>query len=86
MAFAIRTRRQPAHVPHEDALALRTIVVRETYESAVIMADGYNNELLKSEAEMIEELEQAIGEPLPLRPASVASHVGEPPERPAASV
>ena len=71
-----------ASLPAND----RTIVVRETYELAVIMADGYNNELLKSEAEMIEELEQAIGEPLPLRPASVASHVGEPPERPAASV
>jgi hypothetical protein len=70
-----------ASLPAND----RTTVVRETYESAVIMADGYNNELLKSEAEMLEELEQAIGEPLQLRPASVASHVGEPPARPAAS-
>jgi hypothetical protein len=29
------------------------------------MAEGYNHELLKSEAEIIEQLEQAIGEPLP---------------------
>jgi hypothetical protein len=43
----------------------RTKVVQETYRSAVIMAEGYNHELLKSEAEIIEQLEQAIGEPLP---------------------
>ena len=40
-------------------------VVQETYKSALIMAEGYNHELLKSEAEMLEELEQAIGEALP---------------------
>ena len=43
----------------------RIKVVQETYESALIMAEGYNHELLKSEAKMLEELEQAVGEALP---------------------
>ena len=34
------------------------------------MAEGYNHELLKSEAEMLEELEQAVGEALPYRASS----------------
>jgi hypothetical protein len=52
----------------------RIRVVQETYESALIMAEGYNHELLKSEAEMLEELEQAVGEALPYRLSSSASH------------
>ena len=40
----------------------RISVVQETYRSAVIMAEGYNRELLKSESEMIEALERAAGE------------------------
>ncbi|MGY4625276.1 hypothetical protein [Bradyrhizobium sp. USDA 4486] len=43
----------------------RICVVQETYESALILAEGYNHELLKSEAEMLAELEQALGEALP---------------------
>ncbi len=62
-----------ASLPAND----RASVVRATYESAVIMAEGYNNELLKSEAEMLEELEQAIGEPLSLRQGSYPSREGE---------
>ncbi|HUC51933.1 MAG TPA: hypothetical protein VMA30_21300 [Xanthobacteraceae bacterium] len=50
-----------ASLPADDRIS----VVRETYESALIMAQGYNHELLKSDAEIIRELEQAIGEPLP---------------------
>ena len=42
----------------------RIKVVQETYKSALIMAEGYNHELLKSEAEMLEELEKAVGETL----------------------
>jgi hypothetical protein len=50
-----------ASLPAND----RIRVVQETYESALILAEGYNHELLKSEAEMLEELEQALGEALP---------------------
>ncbi|MDI3565960.1 hypothetical protein [Bradyrhizobium sp. Arg816] len=50
-----------ASLPAND----RIRVVQETYESAVILAKGYNHELLKSDAEMLEELEQALGEALP---------------------
>jgi len=52
-----------ASLPAND----RIRVVQETYESALILAEGYNHELLKSEAEMLEELEQALGEALPYR-------------------
>lgn len=52
-----------ASLPASD----RIKVVQETYESALIMAEGYNHELLKSEAEMLEELQQAVGEALPYR-------------------
>ncbi len=38
-----------ASLPAKD----RIKVVQETYESAVIMAEGYNRELLRSESEMI---------------------------------
>jgi hypothetical protein len=47
-----------ASLPAND----RITVIRETYQSALIMAEGYNRELLKSEAEMLEEIQQAIGE------------------------
>jgi hypothetical protein len=50
-----------AALPANDRIA----VVRETYESALIMAEGYNHELLKSEATTLAELAQAVGEPLP---------------------
>ncbi|WP_271581316.1 hypothetical protein [Bradyrhizobium sp. CCBAU 45389] len=50
-----------ASLPANDRIS----IVRETYESALILAEGYNHELLKSEAEMLEELEQALGEALP---------------------
>jgi pyrroloquinoline quinone (PQQ) biosynthesis protein C len=49
-----------ASLPAND----RIQVVQEVYESALIMADGYNHELLKSEAELMEELEEALGETL----------------------
>jgi hypothetical protein len=52
-----------ASLPAKDRIS----VVREVYESALIMAQGYNHELLKSDAEIIRELEQAVGEALPLR-------------------
>jgi hypothetical protein len=52
-----------ASLPANDRIS----VVQETYESALIMAEGYNHELLKSEAEMLEELQQAVGEALPYR-------------------
>src|SRR5579885_103118 len=50
-----------ASLPAND----RIKVVQETYRSELIMAEGYNNELLKSEAQMREEMERALGEPLP---------------------
>jgi len=54
-----------ASLPAND----RIRVVQETYESALIMAEGYNHELLKSEAEILKELEQALGEALPYGPS-----------------
>jgi hypothetical protein len=59
-----------ASLPAND----RIRVVQETYESALILAEGYNHELLKSEAEMLEELEQALGEALPYRHTSYPLH------------
>ena len=50
-----------ASLPAND----RIRIVQELYESAVIMAEGYNHELIKSEAEVLEELEEGLGEPLP---------------------
>jgi hypothetical protein len=58
-----------ASLPAND----RIRVVQETYGSALILAKGYNHELLKSEAEMIEELHQAVGEALPYRSGSYPS-------------
>jgi len=57
-----------ASLPAND----RIRVVQETYKSALIMAQGYNHELLKSKAQLLEELEQAAGEALP------ALHVAQP--------
>jgi hypothetical protein len=62
-----------ASLPAND----RIRVVQETYESALIMAEGYNHELLKSEAEMLEELQQAVGEAIPHRLSSTPSHNDE---------
>jgi hypothetical protein len=59
-----------ASLPAND----RIRVVQETYESALIMAEGYNHELLKSEAEMLEELQQAVGEAFPYHHGSCPSH------------
>lgn len=53
-----------ASLPADD----RIRVVQETYESAVIMAEGYNHELLKSEATILNELRQAAGEAFSLSP------------------
>jgi hypothetical protein len=48
----------------------RIRVVQETYKSASIMAEGYNHELLKSEVEILDEIQRAIGEALPYRHSS----------------
>jgi hypothetical protein len=69
-----------ASLPANDRIS----VVQETYESALIMAEGYNHELLKSEAEMLEELQQALGEALPYRHGSCPSHGEERGAQPAA--
>jgi hypothetical protein len=62
----------------------RIRIVQEVYESALIMAEGYNHELVKSEAEVLEELEHALGEPLPYGRNSAHSQVKERDARPAA--
>ena len=67
-----------ASLPANDRIS----VVQETYESALIMAEGYNHELLKSEAEMLEEIQQAIGEALPYSHSSVPSDKEERGARP----
>ncbi len=69
-----------ASLPAND----RIRVVRETYESALILAEGYNHELLKSDAEMLEELQQALGEALPYRLGSYPSPGEKRGARPAA--
>ena len=69
-----------ASLPANDRIS----VVQETYESALIMAEGYNHELLKSEAQMLEELQQAVGEALPYLHSSGPSHDEERGARPAA--
>ena len=69
-----------ASLPAND----RIRVVQETYESALILAEGYNHELLKSEAEMLEELEQALGEALPYRHSAYPLHGEKRGARPAA--
>lgn len=49
-----------ASLPAQDRIG----VVRETYRSAALMAEGYNRDFLKSEAEMIDILQRAAGEAL----------------------
>jgi pyrroloquinoline quinone (PQQ) biosynthesis protein C len=62
-----------ASLPADD----RIKVVQETYESALILAAGYNHELLKTEAEIVQELQEALGE-TPLYPHDAsASHERE---------
>jgi hypothetical protein len=62
----------------------RIRVVQETYESALILAEGYNHELLKSEADLVAELEQALGEALPYGHGSHLSRGEKHGARPAA--
>jgi pyrroloquinoline quinone (PQQ) biosynthesis protein C len=69
-----------ASLPVNDRMA----VVQEVYESTLILAQGYNDELIKSEAEVIEDLEQALGEPLPYSRAPSHSAAGERIRHPAA--
>jgi hypothetical protein len=69
-----------ASLPAND----RIRAVQETYESALIMAEGYNHELLKSEAELLGEIERAIGEALPYSYGSAPSNSEERGTRPAA--
>ncbi len=69
-----------ASLPANDRIS----VVQETYESALIMAEGYNHELLKSEAEMLEEIRQAIGEAPPYSRGSVPLDTEERGTRPVA--
>jgi hypothetical protein len=69
-----------ASLPANDRIS----VIQETYRSALIMAEGYNHELLKSEAEMLKELQQAVGEPLPSIARSCSSHGEKLDARPAA--
>ncbi|WP_141688049.1 hypothetical protein [Bradyrhizobium paxllaeri] len=69
-----------ASLPADD----RIKVVRETYQSALILAKGYNHELLKSDAELLEEIEQALGEALPYCLGSYPSHDEKRGARPAA--
>src|SRR5258708_22315140 len=59
-----------ASLPANDRIS----VVQETYESALIMAEGYNHEFLKSEADMVAEPQQAVGETEPLRVSSSPLH------------
>jgi hypothetical protein len=68
-----------ASLPAND----RIRVVQETYESSLLLAEGYNHELLKSECEMLEELEQALGEPLGYRHGSRPPQEEERGSRPA---
>jgi hypothetical protein len=69
-----------ASLPADD----RIQIVRETYEAASIMAEGYNHELLKSEEEMFEELRRAVGGMLAYPLGSHPSHGENHGARPAA--
>jgi|SRR5262245_31469329 len=62
----------------------RISVVQATYQSALIMAEGYNHELLKSEKELLEEIRQAVGEALPYSRGPVPSGLDEVGARPVA--
>lgn len=44
----------------------RTRIVQSTFETAVLMAKGQHHERLKSRSQILEELQQAAGEPLAL--------------------
>jgi hypothetical protein len=48
----------------------------------LILAEGYNHELLKSETEILEEIRKAIGEALPYgrgsAPSNIEGHVAQP--------
>jgi hypothetical protein len=70
-----------ASLPASD----RIKVVQETYESALIMAQGYNHELLKSDAEILQEIQQAIGEALPYPHGSPPLHNEKRGDRPTAA-
>lgn len=59
-----------ASLPASDRIS----VVQETYQSALILAEGYNHELLKSDAQMLDELERTLGEALPYLHGSSPSH------------
>ena len=69
-----------ASLPAKD----RIKVVQETYKSSLILAEGYNHELLKSETEMLEEIRKAIGEALPYSRGSAPSNIEEHVARPVA--
>src|SRR5262245_17544476 len=69
-----------ASLPAND----RITVVQETYQSSLLLADGYNHELLKSEAEILEEIRQAIGEALPYSRGSAPLDIEERGARPVA--
>ena len=56
----------------------------QKYASALIMAEGYNHELLKSEPEMLEEIRQAIGQAPPYSRDSVPLDTEERGTRPVA--
>jgi len=62
----------------------RIKIIQETYESSLLLAEGYNHELLKSEAEMLEEIRKAIGEALPYGRGLVPSNIEEQVARPVA--
>ena len=62
-----------ASLPADDRIA----VVQEVYESTLILAQGYNHEVLKPEAEVMRELEHALGEPLRFSRAPSHSPAGE---------
>lgn len=71
-----------ASLPASDRIS----VVQETYQSASIMAEGYNCELLKSDAQILDELEQSLGEALPQVRGSSSSPGGQYGAQPAAAV
>ena len=71
-----------ASLPANDRIS----VVQETYRSALVMAEGYNHELLKSDAQIVEELERALGEPLPSLCGAPPAHAGRHDSRAGASV
>ena len=69
-----------ASLPAKD----RIKVVQETYKSSLILAEGYNHELLKSETEILEEIRKVIGEALPYGRGSAPSNIEEHVARPVA--